>query len=490
MEKSDIAKDKFFDDGKFNAVKLRDYIIDKYNIIYVDELGFMSYSGKIWIIKKDIDIKHIIDDLLDIYTSNSNIKETVALLKAKSVVSIKYINNNRNRLVLKNGTLDIENWENIIFHENEYFKDDYCTVQLNINYRLDAKNKVWKEYLKTTFNEDEEIIDLVHEMLGYCMQPSCKLEKAFLLYGNGGTGKSKILNLIEYIYGTDNVSDIPLNDLDNPFSRSFLYNKLVNKSSELEGTISDTAIAYFKKITSGEQLDAQFKYKDVFKFTNISKLIFSTNNFPEIKDKSNGVNRRLIIIPFKNKVSENMIDINLDKKLQDEADGIFMEMVEGLKRLGVNGNFTKSSLVQRELEVFMHENNHVLSFFEENVEEDKNGKISSKDLYNVYVTYCNKLNLKTYNNVNFGKEVNRYFSEVKKGLLSVDGKRENFYIGINFKIPINKEQGKIINVNFKSKETKNYIDEYSRDEELISKRYKAMCINESRNELNVDECIF
>lgn len=314
MSNQENVRDLFFEDGKFKAVNLREYYLELNELIYVVETGFYKWNGQVWQYKKENEISQELDTILDYETGNYRINETMGILQKKQNKDITYINKNRNRLVLKNGTLDLTDWLSPIFYEDKYFKDDYCTIQLNVNYNPNMLSPSWANYLKTTFDNDKERMNLVGEMLGYCLQPQCNLEKAFLLYGTGGNGKSVLLNVIDMIFTTENVSEVSMADLDKPFSRSAIYGKLINKSSELDTKVMDTS--YFKKLVSGEYVDAQFKFKDVFKFRNISKMVFSMNSLPTVKDRSDGFYRRLIIIPFLKKFEGKDKDINLSYKLE------------------------------------------------------------------------------------------------------------------------------------------------------------------------------
>lgn len=220
-----------------------------------------------------------------------------------------------------------------------------------------------------------------------------------------------------------------MNDLDKTFSRSSIYNKLVNKSSELESSVKDTA--YFKKLVSGEYINCQFKYKDEFKFKNMAKLLFSMNKLPEIHDNTDGLHRRLVIIPFLNKFEGKAKDINLDEKLQSEADGIFMFALKGLKRLGEQKEFTYSEKVQELLNTYKKENNAIMIFADE-INKDENGKISKKDLYKAYKDFCFDNGIKeVLTQINFGKELRKIFLDIKEGKITIKGKRENAYIGIS-----------------------------------------------------------
>ena len=320
------------------------------------------------------------------------------------------LNSNRNRLIIKNGTLDITDIENFVFYENEFFKEDYSTIQLNVNYDVNAiKNNAenWKYYMTSTFENDSERMKLIGEMLGYCLTSSCKYHKSFMLVGEGSNGKSVLLDIMDYIWGSKNISDVDICELDKPFARVSLFGKLINKSSEIEGNLKTTS--FFKKIVSGDMLDGEFKNKDRFSFPSTAKLIFAMNSLPVTKDKSDGLYRRLCIIPFNKQFKGDEIDIDLSEKLKSEADGIFFFALQGLKRLHKQKKFTESIEVNNKLEEYKLDSNPVKQYMEEKyiVVEDENKGIKSGDLYESYTVWCGDNGFMKMNNVNFGKELKR-----------------------------------------------------------------------------------
>lgn len=419
----------FFDEnGKFKPVNLREYFLSICDVIYCPEIGFLIWNDQYWKVINQNYLGHLLDGILQEETSNYRIQEVIGLIQKKMNTDVHSINQNKNRLVLKNGTLDISDWESPIFYDNEYFKEDYSIIQLNVKYDDNAKAITFEKYLKTTFENDEERMALVCEMLGYCLQPKCNLEKAFILYGTGGNGKSKLLNIIDYIWTNDNIAEVSMADLDKPFVRSSIYGKLINKSSELDSRVKDTS--YFKKLVSGEFVDAQFKFKDVFKFKNMAKMVFSMNSLPSIKDKSDGLYRRIIMIPFLKKFDGEEKDINLDAKLQAEADGIFQLALKGLRNLAINKEFTYSQKAEDLLNQYKEENDPTKQFCNDTVVEKENAFVSCADLYESYKEWCAKYGFKPLNNANFGKEIIRLYGSIKERK-RINTQREYVYIGID-----------------------------------------------------------
>ena len=422
---TEVIEGKFYEEGKFMDKLFVDYFITKYDVVYSLGTGFLIFNYTIWEKCSDIHIQQLIADILELEDelTNAKISSTFKMLinQVNNDKLGQLLNSNRNRLILKNGTLDISDIEIPVFYKDEFFKEDYSTIQLNVNYDLKSLDNAdnWKYYMMSTFEKDTERIKLIGEMLGYCLTNSCKYHKSFMLIGEGSNGKSVLLDIIDYIWGEKNISDIELSELDRAFARVSLFGKLINKSSEIDYNLKSTS--YFKKIVAGENINAEFKGKDSFTFVNTAKLIFAMNALPVSKDKSDGWYRRLCIIPFNKQFKGEEIDINLSEKLKLEADGIFMFALKGLQRLTKQKKFTESVEVNNKLEEYKLDSSPVKQYMEEKyIVTDEDKYIKSSSLYESYTVWCGDNGFMKMNNVNFGKELKRL--QYNKKQKKIDGK--------------------------------------------------------------------
>ncbi len=417
--------EKYFENQKFHVQLLIQDILEQYKIIYIDKIGFYIYRNYWQKVSKEA-IEHIFYLQLDNLSRPKYLNEASQLLKVKTFRTLEKTPQNRNRLVLLNGTLDFSDWNNLIFYENQFFPDDYCMIQLNCNYNPTAECPTFENFLQSTFEGDKEIIALVGEMFGYCLTTATGFEKAFLLYGEGSNGKSVLLDVLQNLLTLQNICSVSMSDLHKPFSRSSLKDKLVNISTELETEVMDTG--YFKKIISGDIIDAQFKFKDSFEFQPFCKLIFAMNKLPIVRDRSGGFYRRLILIPFDRVFTEREQDKELKVKLSKELDGILQFALKGLKRLAENKEFTYSQKCNRLLNQYKLDSNPVEQFFVECIAQDENSSIATLDLYKHYRQYCLENGLNPINNSNFGKEVTKKYGDIK--IRSSTGNRPYIYKGL------------------------------------------------------------
>ncbi|NOV69749.1 DNA primase family protein [Clostridium beijerinckii] len=352
--------ERFFEKKKFIPTLLEKEVEAENDIIFVNDIGFHIYNGQYWKKVHGNVIQHIIKQKLGDKAMTNYIKNVTELIEKEKQMDGSKINHNRNRIILLNGTLDLSDWKNPIFYDNKFYRDDYGTIQLNCNYNKHAKSPTFDKYLETVFERDDERINLIGEMLGYCLVPSNKFEKGFMLYGSGSNGKSVLLQIINNLITEENISNVDLSDLEKSFSRSMLYNKLVNLTDEMEGKIKDSG--FYKRIASGNTIEAQFKFKDSFNFKPFCTMVFAMNNFPQINDKTHGLYRKMILIPFDVTIKEEDQDKDLSEKLRNELDGILQIALTGLKRLSEQNRFTYSSKGNCIMEEFKRNSNPVQIF--------------------------------------------------------------------------------------------------------------------------------
>jgi putative DNA primase/helicase len=298
---------------------------------------------------------------------------------------------NSNDLVLinlKNGTFEITTEKQII---RAPLSKDFLLYQLPFEFDPNANCPKFQEFLDRVL-PDKEAQMILAEYLGYIFIKGnkLKLEKALLLYGPGSNGKSVFFDIVTALLGGDkNVSNYSLQSLTNEsgYQRAMLSNVLLNYSSEINGKM-ETSV--FKRLVSGEPVDARLPYGEPFTLSNYGKLMFNCNDLPKDVEHSIAYYRRFLIIPFCVTIPESEQDKELAHKIiHNELPGVFNWVLEGLKRLLLQKNFTKCEIVDKQLEEFRKESDSMLMFFEdENYVRSSDDYEKFKDLYNYYRSYC------------------------------------------------------------------------------------------------------
>jgi putative DNA primase/helicase len=276
----------------------------------------------------------------------------------------------------------------------------FTTVQLPVMYDPDATCPVFDHYVHTTFAAD--VIPLIEEILGWCLVPERRFEQAVMLTGEGENGKSVFLDLVGYLLGESNVSNIALQDLEeNRFRAAELYGKLANIFADLDARGLQSS-SMFKTLTTGDSVTAERKHAQPFRFRSYAKLLFSANKIPSSRDRTHAFYRRWLIIPFTrtfNGEGDNPApDRNLRDKLKAELPGIFNRALQGLARLATQDAFTPSASVSEAKQAYIRDNDHLQVFLKECVIADTHAMIEKKQFREVYRNWCDRYGVRELHN--------------------------------------------------------------------------------------------
>ncbi|MCI4252474.1 phage/plasmid primase, P4 family [Bacillus sp. CCB-MMP212] len=412
-----FMKESFYIKGSFQHEKFGDFLINEHHICKVTNVLHIYKDGVYSDKQEDIEeamIRHIPA------LKRMQRQETIAYLqlkaKNKNFASTKYV-------VVKNGVFNLETWQ------LEDFTPEIITRnKIPVAYIPGAYYEVTDKTFNKIAVNDKKIRAILEEILGYILFRRNEFAATFILTGDGSNGKSSYLKIIRKLIGSDNASSLDLNELDQRFKTAELFGKLANIGDDIgKGYIKESSI--FKKLSTGETLNVERKGKDPFDFTNYAKLIFSANEMPRINDFSDGLGRRLQIVPFKAKFTPNDDDYDpfiTDKLLSDESMQYVLNLaLKSLKRLLVEKKFTKSKAVEAELIKYQEENNPIISFV--NNEDVELERAVVGDVYLQYKVYCAENGFQSVSNVNFSKQVTQLFG-YKSHVQKVDGKSKRIFI--------------------------------------------------------------
>lgn len=305
-------------------------------------------------------------------------KDVLALLMRDCSV-IQESDFNKTHINLLNGSL------NLMTLEVEEFSPNYlCTQSLGLLYDPKATCKRFEKFVSEVMEEDQELIQLLQEIAGYIISNETKANKAFFLYGAGGSGKSVMSDVFQALVSKPLVSNVSLKNLETRFGMEPLIQKKLNIASENE---ADFVLSNenFKAITSGDTVNIDLKGRPAVNLRLKTKLIFVTNNLPTFSDASHALIRRLIIVPFNRQFSVQEQNKHLTEELLVELSGIFNWALEGLKRLIANGYvFTESKNSEKLLQTYQDNINPVEKFCKECIIQSEDSRIMRKDLIEAY----------------------------------------------------------------------------------------------------------
>ena len=291
------------------------------------------------------------------------------------------------KINLRNGTFVVNGGK---INLTPFDRNDFLTYQLPFEYDPSAKAPIFMNFLNRVL-PDPELQNLVSEYLGYVFisQKVLKLEKVMLMYGTGANGKSVMFDIINAIFGKENLSSYSLQSLtdEKGYHRAKLSDKLVNYASEINGKLE---ASLFKQLVSGEPVEARLPHRDPFIMEKYAKLLFNTNELPANVEHTHAYFRRFLIVPFAVTIPEHEQDKHLaDKIIQGELSGVFNWILEGMKRLLAQKGFSECKAADKEVADFKTQSDSVKMFLNEfDYQKSTETHVSLADLYHEYCAYC------------------------------------------------------------------------------------------------------
>lgn len=297
-----------------------------------------------------------------------------------------------------------------VSHTPKYFS----MSRLPYNYDANAQCPRWEAFLDDVMQGDSQRIELLQEWAGYLLTNTLRFQKFMLLAGEGGNGKTVFTTILEKMAGEDNTSHVPLARFCDAFSLSATLGRMLNTSSESSHRIDELCETALKSYTSGDRMTFERKYREPVNAYPTAKIMISTNQLPNFADKSNGVWRRMLFVPFDKCVPVDEQDPNLVDALTDELPGIFNWAERGLRKLLADGQFVEPKRCRQAIAEYRRDTNPAKVFLEENyVEGFEFDGVPCGEVYQAYVAWCGQNGYNALNASNFGKEVKRAFAKIE-----------------------------------------------------------------------------
>jgi P4 family phage/plasmid primase-like protien len=266
------------------------------------------------------------------------------------------------------------------------------TVQLPVTFDREASCPLYDKLLETSA-PDDATRDFLDEWSGYNLTSDYAHQKALMLGGQSGSGKSQYLHVLGELLGRGNMAAVMLQALgENRFAVADLYGKLANICADISShELRMTGI--FKQLTGGDVIRAEKKHKDAFDFTNAAKLSFSANEIPTTSDATSAFFDRWVIVRFPHKFrGTNAERKNLGRQITtnpDEMSGVLNRALRGLARLRQKGQFTIGPAMREAQAEFRREADSAALFVSSLATPGKPvKKRQGRELYESYRAWC------------------------------------------------------------------------------------------------------
>lgn len=288
-------------------------------------------------------------------------------------------------LALENGVLDVKTGE---FFEHSPERGFRAIVPYA--YDPQATAPVFGKMLRLVTGGDPELQAILLEAMGYCLSgDKIWIHKAIVLEGEGSNGKSTFIEILQMLAGANGFSCCSVKDLKDEYVRAIFDGKLFNVSDETP-TKAMLDASFFKSMSSGAGVNARHPYAPAFTLRNSAKFVFSCNELPRTDDLSYGFFRRLLIVPFRQRITASTpgYDPKILDKIALELPGILNLALEGYRRLARQRAFSEADAATASITAYEVDSNSVRSWFLDEVVELANGHAKAFTPYqNLYASY-------------------------------------------------------------------------------------------------------
>jgi len=423
-----------------NLPKLVDDLLSEYSFKTMrDNEECLIYEDGIYIPQGEAKIKEECEKRVPKkFMHTYDINEVIGHIKRSTYVKRTKFNSEKWVLNLENGLYNIQTGE-LSSHTPEFLS----TIRIPVSYDPSADCPwVRRFFIEVLRQEDTPVIE---ELFGYCLVPDYTIQRAFLFLGDGANGKSTLLELLKHLLGADNCTNMSLQAIEyQRFAKATLFGKLANIYADIPSTKMGH-VGVFKTLTGGDTVDGEKKFKDRFSFNNTARLIFSTNKPPQVEEDTLAFWRRWIFINFPNKFEGKQVDKRLIQKLtkKSELSGLLNIALQGLKRLLNKQEYSYELSPDEIAEWHQKASDPIYAFVEDMCETDREAWISKDDLYEAFLTYCDRQNIPRIGKESFGRALkNAKNANVSSQKTGPRGAQVHGYKGIQLK----KEQGEDINM--------------------------------------------
>lgn len=294
-------------------------------------------------------------------------------------------------LGVKNGVVDLESGA-LLAHTASHLITKSC----NASYIREAQCPQFIRFLNDIFENDQETIECVQRLLGYTLTGLNTEEVIIFCVGYGSNGKSVFGNIIHTLMG----------DYSTTRGGSILVARKAGDNSarpEIAGLagcrylgINETQAGDkldeqgVKMLAGREPITARFLYGSDFTFMPQFTPWLRTNHKPRIHGTDDGIWRRIMVLPFNRRFTDDEKDPHLERKLMTEADGILSWIVEGCHKYLHDGGLKPSKRMKAEVMSYREDSDLLGEFLSDETFSAPSERVEEQKLYHSYTMWCGR----------------------------------------------------------------------------------------------------
>lgn len=289
---------------------------------------------------------------------------------------------------------------------------DLITKLAPVKFAPGASCPAYDAFIERT-QPDDAMRRFIHQWGGLSLTGDIGEQKLAFFYGSGRNGKGTWVEAVAHLAG-DYAGSIPIESfLDSGIKRRgdqatpdiarlpgvrFLRVSEPEKNARLnEGLI--------KMVTGGDPVDARHLNKGFFTFLPDFKMTISGNHKPQVKDTSDGIWRRMQLVPWAVTIDASEVDRALPDTLKGEAAGILNRLLEGLCDWRANG-LIEPEAVTRATAAYRDQSDDLGRFLHATCEvgedlPDRPCRVKAKALFEAYAAWASEAGAAEWTNRGF-----------------------------------------------------------------------------------------
>lgn len=298
-----------------------------------------------------------------------------------------------------NGVYDLQTFE---FRDGR--PDDYISLTCGINYvPLNQEHPCYRniqKFLSQIFTKPH-IKEYVLMLLSSFLNGGIKEERFHIWTGTGANGKSKLIDLFEQCFG-EYCCKFPITLLTQKRAASnAATSELARAKGKRFACLQEPAedeklnIGLMKELTGGDKIMARLIYKEPIEFKPQFKMILTCNHLPNVPSDDGGTWRRLRVVEFTSKFTDNPnpdnenefpIDMEISKYFEDWKEHFMSMLIEYHKKYVTEG-IEEPEDVLRCTKEYQKNNDIVLEFIEAEYERFDAGYLPVGDAVAYFKTW-------------------------------------------------------------------------------------------------------
>ncbi|MDC0977643.1 phage/plasmid primase, P4 family [bacterium] len=325
--------------------------------------------------------------------SKNIINDILFYLNALEIIPEESINP-EDSFSFKNGELVIENG-NVLLRDHQ----SVFTFQSDIPADLNASTDDINCFLDDILGSEKDKMQIL-ESLAVGMFPVLRhrvnFDSFILAFGTGANGKSVLFeSIVKPVFSMNAMASVPIEQMNKRFFLANLVGKRLNIATEnASHYIAENR--QVKALTSGDTQTVERKHMQPFEANIFCSLFYSINKEPTIADISYAMKRRLRLISFPYRFTDNPAgnEKKADSSLKDSSSPKAKRLQQGLivllkntaERLWQEKKMTPND--QKTIAELQEQSSHHRQFVTEYLEFDAYSEIESLELFNLYVSFC------------------------------------------------------------------------------------------------------